>query len=109
LIGSLDGANSWSAIGAGPTVVNGPGELLLATNDVKPSVGNCGFSSPQACYADNSGSVTATITFNNVPTTTDQCKKGGWQGLNDSNGTPFKNQGDCVSYVATGGTNPADG
>ncbi|HYL79962.1 MAG TPA: hypothetical protein VEU07_04065 [Candidatus Acidoferrum sp.] len=42
-----------------------------------------------------------------IPTSTDQCKHGGWQGLTDSNGTLFKNQGDCVSFVATGGTNLA--
>jgi len=63
----------------------------------------------RAATGDNSGSVTATITFNNVPTSADQCKKGGWQSLNDANGTRFKNQGDCVGYVATGGTNPANG
>jgi hypothetical protein len=110
LIGSTDGANTWSAIGSGPTTVYGPGELLLAGNDTPPSSGvNCGFSAPNGCYADNSGSVTAVITFNNVPTNKDQCKNGGWQSLNDANGTKFKNQGDCVSYVATGGGNPAAG
>jgi len=39
-----------------------------------------------------------------VPTTTDQCKKGGWQSYG-----VFKNQGDCVSYVATKGKNPPAG
>ncbi len=39
------------------------------------------------------------------PTSKDQCKNGGWQNYTDGNGTPFKNQGDCVSYVATGGKN----
>lgn len=34
------------------------------------------------------------------PTTTDQCKNGGWQRYG-----PFKNQGDCVSFVATSGKN----
>jgi streptogramin lyase len=36
-----------------------------------------------------------------VPTSKDQCKHGGWRiyGV-------FKNQGDCVSWVATGGKNP---
>lgn len=34
-----------------------------------------------------------------VPTNKDQCKKGGWRELTDSNGTPFKNQGQCVSFV----------
>jgi hypothetical protein len=35
------------------------------------------------------------------PTTKDQCKNGGWQTYG-----VFKNQGDCVSFVATGGKNP---
>jgi hypothetical protein len=34
----------------------------------------------------------------NTPTNKDQCKKGGWQSLEDANGQPFKNQGQCVSY-----------
>lgn len=34
----------------------------------------------------------------NVPSNKDQCKKGGWQNLEDANGQPFKNQGQCVSY-----------
>jgi hypothetical protein len=42
-----------------------------------------------------------------VPTSADQCKHRGWQSLTDTNGTPFKNQGDCVSFVATDGTNAA--
>ena len=40
-----------------------------------------------------------------IPTTTDQCKDGGWQSLTDTNGTPFKNQGDCVSFFASGDKN----
>jgi hypothetical protein len=35
------------------------------------------------------------------PTSKDQCKNGGWKTYG-----VFKNQGDCVSFVATGGTNP---
>jgi hypothetical protein len=41
-------------------------------------------------YADQKSELTA-----------DQCKNGGWQAYG-----VFKNQGDCVSYVATGGKNP---
>jgi hypothetical protein len=37
----------------------------------------------------------------NLPTSKDQCKKGGWQ-----NYGIFKNQGDCVSFVSTHGKNP---
>jgi hypothetical protein len=57
--------------------------------------------------------VTATVggttTPNPVPTTANQCKGGGWQKLTDTAGTSFKNQGDCVSFVATDGTNLAAG
>jgi hypothetical protein len=35
------------------------------------------------------------------PTSKDQCKKGGWRTYG-----VFKNQGDCVSFVATKGKNP---
>jgi hypothetical protein len=36
-----------------------------------------------------------------MPTSKNDCKNGGWQTF----GGKFKNQGDCVSYVATGGRN----
>jgi hypothetical protein len=35
-------------------------------------------------------------------TSKDQCKNGGWQTLTRANGTFFKNQGDCVSYMSNG-------
>jgi hypothetical protein len=52
--------------------------------------------------ADNDG--TTPPPSGNLPTTKDQCKNGGWMTFK-----VFKNQGDCVSYVATGGTNPPSG
>ena len=36
-----------------------------------------------------------------LPTSKDECKNGGWRTFG-----VFKNQGDCVSFVATGGKNP---
>jgi hypothetical protein len=36
-----------------------------------------------------------------LPTSQDQCRNGGWR-----NYPGFTNQGDCVSFVATGGRNP---
>jgi hypothetical protein len=36
-----------------------------------------------------------------LPTSKDQCKNGGWRDFGI-----FKDQGDCVSFVATGGKNP---
>jgi hypothetical protein len=38
-----------------------------------------------------------------VPTSKDQCKGNGWKNYAEANGDPFKNQGDCVSYVASKG------
>ncbi len=32
----------------------------------------------------------------------DDCKKGGWKGLERADGSSFKNQGDCIQYVNTG-------
>jgi hypothetical protein len=37
-----------------------------------------------------------------LPSSKDQCMKSGWQSFG-----LFKNQGDCVSFLATGGKNPA--
>ena len=37
-----------------------------------------------------------------VATSKDQCKKDGWKARFRANGTPFKNQGDCIQYVNTG-------
>ena len=36
------------------------------------------------------------------------CKKGGWKTMVDKTGTSFRNQGDCVSYYATGEKNLAN-
>ena len=40
------------------------------------------------------------------PTTEADCKDGGWKALVDAAGNHFKNQGDCVSYVASKEKNP---
>jgi hypothetical protein len=45
----------------------------------------------------------------NTPASKDACKNDGWKTLQDANGHSFKNQGDCVSYVATGGKNQGNG
>jgi hypothetical protein len=39
-----------------------------------------------------------------LPVSKEQCKNGGWQSYG-----VFKNQGDCVSFVGTGGKNPPSG
>jgi hypothetical protein len=37
-----------------------------------------------------------------TPTTRETCKNAGWQTARRADGTPFTNQGDCVSYMNTG-------
>lgn len=48
----------------------------------------------------------STTTFDfepyDVAGTTAECLKGGWQGVTRADGSTFKNQGDCVSYVQNG-------
>ena len=44
-------------------------------------------------------------TGNPPPTSKSQCRHGGWKSF----GTAFKNQGDCVSFVATRGKNQPSG
>ncbi len=52
----------------------------------------------------NDTSVTAPLTLVGPPQDKNACKHGGWRDFNFPGS--FKNQGDCVSYVATGGSNP---
>ena len=57
------------------------------------------------CTASDDTGNKATASFNifvRLPASKDQCKNGGWRNY----GTTFKSQGDCVSFVATGGKNP---
>ncbi len=57
-------------------------------------------------WSSTSGTATLIpVVVADVPTSKDQCKKGGWMTLVDAAGNSFKNQGDCVSFVATGGKN----
>ena len=64
------------------------------------SSASAGTANVSATLDSQTVSTTATFTTPPVPTSTAQCKNGGWQ----SYGT-FKNQGDCVSFVATRGKN----
>jgi len=67
------------------------------------------FRSDSGCWAPSVPAVRFGAISINPPATKDACKNGGWQSLTDNAGTPFKNQGDCVSYDATGGKNKAKG
>lgn len=68
-----------------------------------------------AGYLDNVvvATVNGTTTYDFEPFQTaaskEQCKKDGYKTLADNNGRSFKNQGDCVSFVATAEKNAASG
>ena len=72
----------------------------LCSNPAAPDGTAC--NDANACTLGDAcrGGVCAGTDF--CPTDKDQCKKDGWRSLVDATGQPFKNQGDCVSYVNTG-------
>ncbi len=58
-------------------------------------------------FYDETFTITVESGDNGAPTSKAECKKGGWKSFSTLG---FKNQGDCVSYVATVGKNlPASG
>ena len=90
----------WTAFIAGenpsisePVVATSSGLLYVTTNDL------------YWYYGDNAGSISVTVTSPPpLPIHKAQCKHGGWRTFG-----VFKNQGDCVSYVATDGKNEPSG
>jgi hypothetical protein len=62
---------------------------------------------PPVTNADLNESANLVIEGSGSPpprTSKEQCKNGGWRSFGK-----FKNQGDCISFVATGGKNPPSG
>jgi hypothetical protein len=101
---SVSGVNS--ASGTVSTDSDGEAEFCYSGNTVGQDA--------IAAYADNNRNgvqdppeptASATKTWvQPLPTSAEQCKKGGWQQYG-----VFKNQGDCVSFVATHGRNGPSG
>jgi choice-of-anchor C domain-containing protein len=54
----------------------------------------------------NCGPALDNVSTTETAATGANCKDGGWQTMFHSDGTPFKNQGDCVSFYATSGATP---
>lgn len=62
-----------------------------------------GFGADQTAQFDNTQVNNTTYTYEpQTPTSKDDCKNGGWQNLQRSDFSTFKNQGDCIQYVNTG-------
>lgn len=87
-------ANPDAVIVGGFGVNQGSGNAALTTAVDKLSIG----------YANDDIDVDVTYDFEPDRAATDkgQCKDGGWQTVKRADGSSFKNQGDCVSYVQTG-------
>jgi len=72
-----------------------------------PAGGTIG--TPGTVHIDNISVNNQIVGSSTSPLSKDDCKNNGWKNLVGANGQAFKNQGDCVSYQATGGKNPPAG
>jgi hypothetical protein len=89
----------WSDI-----VAENPSAVIAGGFGVNQGGGNPNLSAATDALRIGYGGTSTTFDFEPppppMPSTKDDCKKGGWESYG-----VFKNQGDCVSYVATGGKN----
>jgi hypothetical protein len=88
----------------------GAGTLIEVTDDPDTLVFSLTAAPPTTCTdvdGDPSPVESGDIAITDapaLPTTKDQCRNGGWTSFGG-----FKNQGDCISFVATGGRRPPGG
>jgi hypothetical protein len=86
----------WSTI-----VAQNPDAVIVGGYGVNQGSGNPALiTAVDALHFDTS---TKNVTWNfemyRTPATKDDCKNGGWQTVKRTDGSSFKNQGDCVSYT----------
>jgi hypothetical protein len=124
---TIDKAPTTTSVTFGPGPFIYTGSPFTATASVNPSAAGFAAVSYSGDCTNAGNSCQATATFAStanfssstastsiviklpVATLSGQCKQGGWQFLTDDLGNLFKNQGDCVSYVATKGKNKGAG
>jgi hypothetical protein len=100
---------------AGGTATNGPlvwggGGAPNGPYDCAVGSALTGLTGTYATYFSSNTVVSLTgVCTAVVPTSLAQCKKHGWMSWATYGFTVFKNQGDCVSFVATGGKNQPAG
>jgi hypothetical protein len=93
--GTFNATCNWWNSASGPRNAGNPG----GTGDTVDGTGPGGVNfTPWLTAPAPSGACNGPLV--GPPTSKDQCKDGGWRSFNNPT---FKNQGDCVSYVATGG------
>jgi hypothetical protein len=82
-------------------VTNNPSATILGGFGVNQGSGSGGLTASTDALKITHGDLCATYDFEPFRST-NECKKGGWQTMRRADGSEFKNQGDCVSYVNTG-------
>jgi len=82
-------------------VAANPDATILGGFGVNQGSGNGGLFAATDALTLGVGGMSWTYNFEpfRTPTTKDDCKNGGWMNLRTANGEPFRNQGQCVSYV----------
>jgi hypothetical protein len=90
---------TWNTI-----LANNPDAVIIGGFGINQGSGNPALTA--ATDALNIGYNDFCITYNfdpyRVATSAAACKNGGWQTLRRADGSPFRNQGDCIQYVNTG-------
>lgn len=96
---------SWSTI-----VANNPDATIQGGFGVNQGSGSGGLVAATDALIIGANGNTWTYNFEpfRTPTTKDDCKNGGWQNVTAADGSAFKNQGQCVSYVNHGDGNGND-
>lgn len=92
LVGHVEAADTWLLTGSMSTALRNHMATLLLDGLVLVSGG----------YDPSVFASAEIFSPYDQPQNKDECKKNGWQGLTRADGTPFKNQGDCIQYVNTG-------
>jgi hypothetical protein len=88
------GSTTGGSVGPGTLTADANGSFAISWTEGTPTIFT-------ATVVYQGQTLTKTVTVTCQPTTTADCKNGGWKTYG-----VFKNQGDCVSFVATGGKNP---
>ena len=114
----VDAGKLWSSKDVDDYIVSTQGEVTYTLADIQERYPNAVLAAFGVNVGSNNPSYDTRVdgvTVNDVvydfelevpevvltPTTKEECKDGGWQTLVNTNGVPFRNQGQCVSFVTT--------
>lgn len=101
IVAAFPNAKVKEGVNCGPGSVTTPCPGSLGVNQGSFNSGTV--TNADALYV-SVGAQTTTFDFEpyEVATSAGQCKNGGWKGVTRTDGSPFRNQGDCIQYVKTG-------